>query len=219
MVQTLDAKHQEFFGRLFLGALGKNILVSKWVLSDAKDKLVAPTTSAESMQADLVIEQGSAVIRFKGKSFDLSRCAVVLQIIQSIAKTKNKGLSKEELVHRVWGYEYNPMIHDSLVYTNIGRVREILPIVCSANSYKFSNEISWCYISQIHEQGSAEAQSLKLSFKKILDFMRSTEQSISRRKVVELLNVSERTALRILTEMSNQKLIRKRGQGRGVIYQ
>lgn len=51
---------------------------------------------------------------------------VLLEILYMLASQPGKVFSKEELVDRIWRESYNPMIHDSKVYTSISRLRKLI---------------------------------------------------------------------------------------------
>src|SRR5690606_17862702 len=43
-----------------------------------------------------------------------------------LASQPGKIFTKEELVDKIWRESYNPMIHDSKVYTSISRLRKLI---------------------------------------------------------------------------------------------
>lgn len=51
---------------------------------------------------------------------------VLLEILYLLASQPGKVFSKEELVDKIWRESYNPMIHDSKVYTSISRLRKLI---------------------------------------------------------------------------------------------
>ncbi|MCO5142838.1 MAG: helix-turn-helix domain-containing protein [Oligoflexia bacterium] len=51
---------------------------------------------------------------------------VLLEILYLLAQNPGKVFSKEELVDKIWRENYNPMIHDSKVYTSISRLRKLI---------------------------------------------------------------------------------------------
>jgi DNA-binding winged helix-turn-helix (wHTH) protein len=51
---------------------------------------------------------------------------VLLEILYLLASQPGKVFTKEELVDKIWRESYNPMIHDSKVYTSISRLRKLI---------------------------------------------------------------------------------------------
>jgi DNA-binding winged helix-turn-helix (wHTH) protein len=51
---------------------------------------------------------------------------VLLEILYLLASQPGKIFTKEELVDKIWRESYNPMIHDSKVYTSISRLRKLI---------------------------------------------------------------------------------------------
>ena len=51
---------------------------------------------------------------------------VLLEIFYLLSERPGHVFSKEDLVSQVWREEYNPLVHDSKVYTSISRLRKLL---------------------------------------------------------------------------------------------
>ncbi len=51
---------------------------------------------------------------------------VLLEILYLLAGAPGKVFSKEDLVNQIWRENYNPMVHDSKVYTSISRLRKLI---------------------------------------------------------------------------------------------
>ncbi len=51
---------------------------------------------------------------------------VLLEILYLLAAQPGKVFTKEDLVDKIWRESYNPMIHDSKVYTSISRLRKLI---------------------------------------------------------------------------------------------
>jgi len=67
----------------------------------------------------LLVEKDMGEIHF-------DRRFVLLEILYLLASEPGRVFSKEELVDRIWRESYNPMIHDSKVYTSISRLRKLI---------------------------------------------------------------------------------------------
>lgn len=81
---------------------------------------------------------------------------VLLEILYLLASKPGKVFTKEELVDKIWRESYNPMIHDSKVYTSISRLRKLIEpdfrrpmyILNERDGYAFNSVI------QLEEVGS-----------------------------------------------------------------
>lgn len=62
-----------------------------------------------------------ATNNFLGKNLDLME-SEDLSLFASLLKEKSK-ITKEEICQKVWGYEYDPVLHDSKIYKMIHRFR------------------------------------------------------------------------------------------------
>lgn len=67
----------------------------------------------------VVVEQEKGEIHFE-------RRFILLEILYLLASEPGKIFTKELLVDRIWKESYNPMIHDSKVYTSISRLRKLI---------------------------------------------------------------------------------------------
>lgn len=66
-----------------------------------------------------IVEKELGVIDFKHRF-------VLLEILFLLAKNIDVNFGKEELVKFIWKDEYNPLIHDKLIYTSISRLRKLI---------------------------------------------------------------------------------------------
>jgi hypothetical protein len=88
----------------------------------------------ETDAVDLLIDTRKGVIRTRaGESINLRKQHVLLGILEelSIAHLQagpdgNAGLSKAEIIERVWQERYRPEAHDNKLYYNINRLRKLL---------------------------------------------------------------------------------------------
>jgi len=66
------------------------------------------------------------IIESKIGEVHFERRFVLLEIFYLLASQPGKVFSKEDLVDKIWRESYNPMIHDSKVYTSISRLRKLI---------------------------------------------------------------------------------------------
>jgi tetratricopeptide (TPR) repeat protein len=66
-----------------------------------------------------IIERNIGTIDFKHRF-------VLLEILFLLAKNPGVYYDKEQLAQTIWGDEYNPLIHDKLIYTSVSRLRKLI---------------------------------------------------------------------------------------------
>lgn len=74
----------------------------------------------------LIDRERKVVIETKLGEVHFERRFVLLEILYLLASQPGKVFTKEELVDKIWRESYNPMIHDSKVYTSISRLRKLI---------------------------------------------------------------------------------------------
>jgi len=66
-----------------------------------------------------IIERTLGVIDFKHRF-------VLLEILFLLSKSPGQYFDKEQLARMIWKDEYNPLIHDKLIYTSVSRLRKLI---------------------------------------------------------------------------------------------
>lgn len=116
-----NAERAQIFFDLITDAVGNLELNS---LKQALDR-VAKTTSSNETRL-LIDRERKVVIEPKLGEIHFERRFVLLEILYLLASAPGKVFTKEELVDKIWRESYNPMIHDSKVYTSISRLRKLI---------------------------------------------------------------------------------------------
>jgi DNA-binding winged helix-turn-helix (wHTH) protein len=88
----------------------------------------------EQETVDLRIDSRKGEIQTRDSGpISLKRQYVLLQILESLAEAhavegtdEARGLSKAELIEKVWGERYRPEAHDNKLYYNINRLRKLI---------------------------------------------------------------------------------------------
>lgn len=76
---------------------------------------------------DLYLDRHNRVIHEKDLgSIDFKHRFVLLEILFLLAKNQGESYDKEDLAKSIWKDEYNPLIHDKLIYTSISRLRKLI---------------------------------------------------------------------------------------------
>ena len=70
-------------------------------------------------------------------TIDFKHRFVLLEILYLLAKNAGTYFDKEKLAKSIWKDEYNPLIHDKLIYTSVSRLRKLIePKVDNAEKEK-----------------------------------------------------------------------------------
>ncbi len=76
---------------------------------------------------DLYLDRHNRVIHEKALGvIDFKHRFVLLEILFLLAQTPGTYYNKEDLAKMIWKDEYNPLIHDKLIYTSISRLRKLI---------------------------------------------------------------------------------------------
>ncbi|MBT5094807.1 MAG: hypothetical protein HOM21_11215, partial [Halobacteriovoraceae bacterium] len=59
-------------------------------------------------------------------TIDFKHRFVLLEILFLLAKNPGQFFDKEHLAKSIWKDEYNPLIHDKLIYTSVSRLRKLI---------------------------------------------------------------------------------------------
>ncbi|CAN5677746.1 hypothetical protein BH10BDE1_BH10BDE1_17100 [soil metagenome] len=150
--------------------------------------------------------------------------------------------SKQDLVQLVWGYEYEAFRHDTLIYTFISRLRvalgplrSLLTYSKSDDTYGFSEavRVKVLQFEPDSEPGSESFQSipdqhltLNLRQLDVLGRMRAARReargaiamSTTPHELIQRFQISRATATRDLNELTANRMLIRRGSGRGTQY-
>lgn len=84
-------------------------------------------TQEKTASTKLVFDrERKRVIEEKMGEVHFERRFVLLEILYLLAREPGRIFTKEELVKEIWNESYNPIIHDSKVYTSISRLRKLM---------------------------------------------------------------------------------------------
>lgn len=82
---------------------------------------------AGDSEFDLIISESSQSIRERTKgSVEFKNQFILLDLLNLFVKSPGRVFSKEDLVEKIWGQEYNPSVHDNKVYVTIKRLRKLI---------------------------------------------------------------------------------------------
>ena len=154
-----------------------------------------------------------------------------------LAQLSKGYTSKEDLVNTIWGYTYDPLRHDSLIYSTFSNLRKILKhdsrlIETSELGYNLNaqlvnlletrkkeaaNQKNQNFTPLKNELGSLLGLHLNSRQIQILQYL-DNNQFISVKDAVLLFSTSEITANRDLRSLLAKNLVLRIGQGRATHY-
>lgn len=156
-----------------------------------------------------------------------------LAVLRTLSR---KAVSKDELVRAIWGYEYDPLRHDSLIYSAISQLRRQLGekhswIVHDETLYSASVPILFDVKKQLKRTASSGAQVLReiqpAHFEvppdvnarqaQIIEYL-IENQYIDTRTVKSFFTMSEITASRDLSDLQKKGYVIRVGHGRATCY-
>ncbi len=113
---------------------------------------------------DLYLDHHNRVIVEKSRGMiDFKHRFVLLEILFLLAKNSGEYYNKEDLAKDIWKDEYNPLIHDKLIYTSISRLRKLIEpkdgkrkyIIRGKDGYTFNPRIN----ARFHKESDSSASS------------------------------------------------------------
>ncbi|MBF0360375.1 MAG: winged helix-turn-helix domain-containing protein [Oligoflexia bacterium] len=107
-------------------------------------------TDVNGSDVDLVLDRTNRMIYEKKLGpIDFKHRFVLLEILFLLAQNPGRFFDKEELARSIWKDEYNPLIHDKLIYTSVSRLRKLIEpkkqkrkyIIRGKDGYTFDTKI------------------------------------------------------------------------------
>ncbi len=143
----------------------------------------------------------------------------VQELLYFFSCRSGEFFTKEQIIGFVWKESYNPLVHDSRVYTSVKRIRELLSeftrkeaIVQENGRYGIHPELKFAVLSLEHDdQGLNDRQ------KWILEFA-DHNGSIDRQTAERVLESSAAQVKRDLKELVDRGLLRIEGAARATKY-
>ena len=77
-------------------------------------------------RVDLEIDLNRSLIRTREGEVNLRRQHLLIEIIHQLSLAHDHGLSKAEIIEKVWLETYQPEAHDGKLYYNINRIRKLI---------------------------------------------------------------------------------------------
>ena len=87
----------------------------------------AEIDSVNDSSVDIYLDRRNRMIHERDLGIiDFKHRFVLLEILFLLAKHPGTHYDKEKLASFIWGDEYNPLIHDKLIYTSVSRLRKLI---------------------------------------------------------------------------------------------
>lgn len=157
-------KMGEFNQALSLFNLGKNSISSDYMrLKSLYDDQVADVNDSS---VDLYLDRHNRVIHEKSiGTIDFKHRFVLLEILFLLAKIPGKSFNKDDLSQMIWKEEYNPLIHDKLIYTSISRLRKLIEPKGSNRKYILRGKDGYTFNPRVNARFHKEEE---ISSRKII---------------------------------------------------
>lgn len=119
-------KMGEFSKALLLFGLAQNSLEDDH-FKRLQQLIMMEVEDVNDSSVDLYLDRHNRVIHEKALGvIDFKHRFVLLEILFLLAQTPGTYYNKEDLAKMIWKDEYNPLIHDKLIYTSISRLRKLI---------------------------------------------------------------------------------------------
>ena len=75
-----------------------------------------------------------------------------------LAKNPGQSYNKEDLAKSIWKDEYNPLIHDKLIYTSISRLRKLIEPKGSSRKYILRGKDGYTFNPRVNARFHKEVE-------------------------------------------------------------
>jgi DNA-binding winged helix-turn-helix (wHTH) protein len=153
--------------------------------------------------------------------------------LKLIKQLSGDFVDKQELIEKVWGYRYDPLRHDSLVYGALSSLRRLLGergtwLENSEKGWRFLPGLIWMDLRETAQEvrneeafanlvASPATDELSLRQQKAMAEIRRREQWVIR-AYRSFFHVSTMTAFRDLDDLEKKGYLRRMGKGRATCY-
>jgi hypothetical protein len=130
---VLSRLEQDFVqARFYLDLLEKAVVQEE--LQSLRQGVAEERVKLNLNRVDLEIDLNRSVIRTREGEINLGRQHLLIEIIHQLSLAHHsrddddskQGLSKAEIIEKVWNEPYNPEAHDGKLYYNINRIRKLI---------------------------------------------------------------------------------------------
>jgi tetratricopeptide (TPR) repeat protein len=111
---------------------------------------------------DLYLDRHNRVIHEKSLGvIDFKHRFVLLEILFLLALNPGTYYNKEDLAKMIWKDEYNPLIHDKLIYTSISRLRKLIEPKGTKRQYILRGKDGYTFNPRVNARFHKENEVIK----------------------------------------------------------
>jgi tetratricopeptide (TPR) repeat protein len=115
------------------------------------DTIKDQVTDVNDSNVDLYLDRHNRVIHERSLgTIDFKHRFVLLEILFLLAKNPGIPYNKEDLAKSIWKDEYNPLIHDKLIYTSISRLRKLIEPKGGKRKYILRGKDGYTFNPRVH---------------------------------------------------------------------
>lgn len=172
---------------------------------------------------DVVVLEKTGEVYFKGALLkEFQRRQTLRKLLSLLVEVYPSFVSKQDLAMGLWAESYSPLTHDTRIYTSIKRVRELFGesdlIQSWSGGYRWNPKFSFALVRDegISASGFMRVEALLVSA--FQEFKSRGKSEVSRSDLVELVDSSEATVKRALSNLVDRRFLERNGKGRSVTY-
>ena len=124
--------------------------------------IVTEVGDVNDTSVDIYLDRHNRQIQEKNIGvIDFKHRFVLLEILFLLAQNPGVYYDKEDLAKMVWKDEYNPMIHDKLIYTSISRLRKLVEPKGTRRKYILRGKDGYTFNPRANARFHLENQAVK----------------------------------------------------------
>lgn len=166
----LAKKQGEFNQALLYFKLALNAINQKY--ARLRELINEQVEDVNDSSVDLYLDRHNRVIHEKNiGTIDFKHRFVLLEILFLLAKNPGNSYNKDDLAENIWKDEYNPLIHDKLIYTSISRLRKLIEpkgcnrkyILRGKDGYTFNPRVNARFYKEDDGQSKRQIANIEIS--------------------------------------------------------
>lgn len=173
---------------------------------------------------DFIFVEELGELYFRGKLIsDFIKRKKLRLLLSAFFSMQNKVLGRIEIVPIVWAEVYDPLTHDSRVYTSVQRLKSVIGkndiLMNQEGGYSWNPKYSYkLFKKRSISSKEVNTRNETLLYEVFKSFSRKDDPYLSRKILVEATGLSESQVKRELSSLLEKGLIRRTGSGRSVRY-
>ncbi len=168
---------------------------------------------------DFVWDRVKGELLIGREKFELQDKPLIEELLYFLVCHPNESYTKEQLIGFVWRESYNPLVHDSRIYTSVKRIRQMFAslgekevVIQDAGRYGLSREIKFVVISR-----ASQDLPILPRQKWVIEFV-DQNGTIDRLTAENVLDISAAQVKRDLKDLVDRGFLSIDGSGRAAKY-